>query len=172
LDAEDIRRVYDYVEEILDNDFHYWLQRGAFEVEAGDPSKHALHDLRRAMTTEGGEDDPYVLTEYSYLRFRMAQSSRTSEGIAWGKAAFEDVRKVVLRSGLRSPHTFVVLARDGVPWLHSADMPRTEKVHLMRQAIHLLKSGARLDAVNTRVAEVRETAITALEHAVANAEAG
>jgi hypothetical protein len=48
IDLDAVRSVYDTVEPLLADDFHYWLQRGSFEVEEGDLG-HANQCLEQAV---------------------------------------------------------------------------------------------------------------------------
>lgn len=162
LEQGDIRAIYDEVEDLLHDDFHYWLQRGAFEVEQGDDT-FALHDLLSALTTPGGEDDPKVLTEYSYLRLKLARRMRSPEVTQLALDALADLQKVILSNGLKSPHTFVVLAREGVAWLEDASIVDSERQQIVTDAIRLLNLGHRLDATNSEVAANRVPAIARLE---------
>ena len=49
IDLDRVRSVYDTVEPLLLHDFHYWLQRGSFEVEEGDLG-HANNYLQQARS--------------------------------------------------------------------------------------------------------------------------
>jgi Mrp family chromosome partitioning ATPase len=165
LKNEEIRSIYDAVEDLLEDDFQYWLQRGSFEVERGDTAR-ALHDLRSAMTSDGGERDHKVLTEYSYLRLKIAFSSDSLEATKFGIEAIEDLLLVIRENGTRSPHTAVVLSRDGVAWLEKASLKRSELDRLARESIRLLDAVKRLDETNRQVARTRLTAIERLDKLV------
>jgi hypothetical protein len=162
LDPGDIRGIYDDVERLLRNDFHYWLQRGSFEVERG-KDQFALHALQAAMTTPGGEDDPKVLTEYALLRLRLARRVQSIEGVRLALDALEDLGKVIRRHGEQSPHTFVILAREGVPWLETAPIGSSEREELAKSCTQLLSLGRRLVATNSEIAHFLDPAIGKLE---------
>lgn len=162
LSTLEIRSIYGAVEDILDSDFHYWLQRGSFEVETKNYDQ-ALHALTAAMTTPGGEDDPRVLTEFAYLRLELGQSHPSVETTTLALDAVEDLRKVILRSGESSPHTFVVLAREGVAWLVSTEIGESRRKELAHDIEGLLKLGARLSDTNNVVASALMYAARELE---------
>lgn len=151
LAASEIREIYDEVQDVLDGDFHYWLQRGAFEVETGN-DREALHALTTAMTTMGGEDDTRVLTEYSYLRFQLAKKYPSIETTAMAQDAIYDLGKVILRAGENSPHTFVVLAREGITWLMDAPLLAARRDELKAEVSRLLRLAERLSRTNEVVA--------------------
>jgi predicted MPP superfamily phosphohydrolase len=157
-----IRGIYDSVEDILEDDFHYWLQRGAFEVEIGD-LKNAMHDLKSASTTAGGEDDHKVLTEFAVLRLKIAADSRNSDAIALSTGAIEDLHKVIRIQGTNSPHTITILASAGVPWLVGALISRSDKRAYAETSLSLLKAAGSLMTTNGEVAQKVPPAIKALE---------
>lgn len=162
LTSDDVREIYDAVEDLLDDDFHYWLQRGSFEVEAGDETA-AMHDLTSAMTTLGGEQDPKVLTEFAYLRLRIARRVRTPEADRLALEGIRDLHSVVRREGVNSPHTFSILAKEGAAWLEDAGLGRSETGQLALETAAMLTLGARLDPVNPEVGQCRQPAISRLE---------
>lgn len=161
IEADHIRGIYDHVEDLLSEDFHYWLQRGAFEVERGE-DRYALHDLTAAMTTPGGEDDHRVLSEFAYLRLRLAKRNRSVEATRLARDAIEDLERVIRRHGLDSPHTYVILARDGVEWLMEGPLKGSEREVMARGVIAALSSGERLDSTNTQVERHRAPGIDRL----------
>lgn len=161
LQITEIRAIYDSVEEILQDDFHYWLQRGAFEVEKGNPS-YAMHYLKSALTTEGGERDFKVLTEYAIIRLRAAGTDTSPDSTKFGLSAVEDLLVVLREHGINTPHSMTVLAREGVAWLVAADISRTEKLRLLEDAEKLLKVGLRLADSNREVAATVPQGLRAL----------
>lgn len=150
LKVTEIRAIYDSVEEILQDDFHYWLQRGAFEVEKGDPS-YAVHYLKSALTTEGGERDFKVLTEYAIIRLRAAGTDTGPDSTQLGLSAVNDLLLVLREHGINTPHSMTVLAKEGVAWLVAAHIPRSEKLRLIDESEKLLKVGLRLADSNREV---------------------
>jgi predicted MPP superfamily phosphohydrolase len=160
-----IRDIYDSVEDILEDDFHYWLQRGAFEVEHGD-LRNAMHDLTSANTTVGGEDDPRVLTEFAVLRLKIASGGRTSDAITLSISAIEDLHKVIRIQGVNAPHTFSILASTGVTWLVDALISRSEKKNLAEETLRVLKTAGTLVTTNPQVAQAVPPAIKTLEELI------
>jgi hypothetical protein len=166
LSESKIRTIYDSVEDILDEDFHYWLQRGAFEVEIGD-LKNAMHDLKSASTTVGGEDDPRVLTEFAVLRLKIAADNRTSQATTLALSALDDLQKVLRIQGTNAPHAFAILASAGVPWLRDALISRSEKRNYAEDALRMLSGAGSLLSTNYEVAQKLPTAIKVLEDLLA-----
>ncbi len=73
------RKAYALVENILSWDYHYFLQRGSFEVEVGDIelAKNFL-DQAKGMAP----DDYKVQTEWAYMTLKRACSNPTA---AWAQ---------------------------------------------------------------------------------------
>ncbi|WP_280361825.1 metallophosphoesterase [Nocardia wallacei] len=161
LSVQDVRDIYESVEYLLDNDFHYWLQRGSYELEKGAPAL-ALNALMTARTLEGGEDDSKVLTTFARVRLQMARKSRSLESAALAVDAVQDLFKVIAIDGVLAPHTFVILADEAVPWLVEAHIGRTELLALARKAMALLDFAKRLDESNMDVMRARRKALADL----------
>jgi len=164
LTVAEVRDIYEEVEHILDEDFNFWLHRGAFEleVEGGDISA-ALASLTAARTLAGGENDYKVITTHSRLRLLLARTDRSAEATALALEAVRDLHNVIRRHGTVSPHTFVILGQYGAPWLVDAPISKTEKSQLVAETLRWLKFAERLDAVNDRVRVARLEGISTLE---------
>ena len=65
----DARDIYEELETILSWDYHYWLQRGSLEVEAGDIRK-ADNFLSAAYSLH--PEDYRARTAYAYMLMRKA----------------------------------------------------------------------------------------------------
>jgi hypothetical protein len=119
-----VRPIYDAVEGWLKDDFHYWLQRGAYEAERGDPD-WADGYLRQARACEGGEHHD-VLTHLGKLRLEAARRAAGSDGsIDLANEAIELLVGVADKQRGESPHTYAVLV-DGVSRWLAAGPPLTE----------------------------------------------
>jgi hypothetical protein len=63
------RQMYSEIEQLLRTDYHYWLQRGSYELERGD-IKLAENFLNQAR---GLSDSDYMVdTEWAYLQLERA----------------------------------------------------------------------------------------------------
>jgi hypothetical protein len=169
LSVKDARTVYASVEEKMDDDFHYWLQRGSFELEKGD-IKLALPALMSARTLAGGESDKKVLTTYSRLRLRLAVLNTSSESLTLATEAVGDLHKVMSIHGVNSPHTYVIVCEEAVPWLASSAIGRMEKLELAEITRRFLASpiAVRLEFENLQFGRVRAQAIAKLDLLIAD----
>lgn len=170
LPASAIRDIYNSVEDILKEDFHYWLQRGAFEVEMGE-DVFAMHDLTSARTTAGGERHHNVLTEYAYLRLNLGKKNKGPEATKLCLEAIEDLHTVIRTRGSASPHTYTVLARQGVVWLKGAAIGRSEKEKWALETRRLLRLGLPLSSTNGEIAEFVPAAIEVLDALLKDSDA-
>jgi hypothetical protein len=115
-----VRPIYEKVQGLLANDFHFWLQRGAYEVERGD-LELADSYLESARACEGGDLDFKVITEWGFMRL-MKAIKYVDDRPAQAKAvkAVGELELIARREGTRSPHTFTILVRHGTEWLQNA----------------------------------------------------
>ena len=101
----------------LDEDFHYWLQRGAYAIECGELLLGENY-LIQARNCDRGGDDFMVLTEWGQLRLRLANAAPDRpESMEHGREGLMTLLDVARKTGRSSPHTFAILARDGTQWL-------------------------------------------------------
>ncbi|MEU4767672.1 ATP-binding protein [Actinosynnema sp. NPDC023794] len=115
-----VRDVYDSVLVFLEDDFHYWLQRGEFELQRN--CLDVAANYFQAARGCGGDGDYKVDTGWASVTLR--RSARYPEDSAQIRAALDVLKTLegVCRSrGTSSEHSFVVMIRVGTEWL--------EKVH-------------------------------------------
>ncbi|WP_162246160.1 P-loop NTPase [Sanguibacter sp. Leaf3] len=128
-DRSDIRKVFSEIEDLLEQDAHYWLQRGSFELESGD-IRLAENFLGQARALSEG--DFMIDTEWSYLRLRQAINDddpiRAGEH---GGEALNILFEIIDKSGHRTPNTYAVLLQEGAEWLLQSALSETERRTLM-----------------------------------------
>ncbi|MFE0633248.1 hypothetical protein ACFW3D_40765 [Streptomyces sp. NPDC058864] len=117
-----VRDIYSTVHELLQDNFHYWLQRGEYELERGDLGIAENH-LETAQGCEGGATDHFVLTAWSAIRLRRSTESPADGSLR--ERAFEAIgvlEGVARRHGGASPHSFSVIARRGTEWVEACEV--------------------------------------------------
>lgn len=126
-----VRSIYDSVEALLEDDFHYWLQRGAFETEEGDIdlAKNYLEQARGIAT-----DDLNVRTEWSYMTLKRA-SKRVGDPDAADQVAlaFEELEDVIANRGSTNYYASHVYGSQGLAWARRAPLSREQKKKLLEQ---------------------------------------
>lgn len=108
------RSLYAELEDRMDWDYHYWLQRGSAEVEEGDIAL-AENFLSQALSLAPG--DRYVRNEYAYLLFSKAlahpNAAKAGELVDQATAILE---KLIQDWHQNSAHPYHVLCRQGLSW--------------------------------------------------------
>ncbi len=114
-----VRAIYDSVLDELGDDFHYWLQRGEYELERGDLGVAQNH-LESARGCPGGADDFKVSTAWGAIRLsRSAQRPEDNELRTKALEAVDVLELVTVKHGGATPHTFAVLSKRGTEWLEA-----------------------------------------------------
>ena len=133
------RKAYALVEDILKWDYHYWLQRGSFEVEIGNISlaKNFLDQAKSMAPT-----DYMVQTEWAYMILkRAAQNASTSWARDSASEAIAQLEEAIERRGKQDPYPYHVLGSQGLSWARRAIISRSQKRMLLERLHHFLKQG-------------------------------
>lgn len=133
------REAYALVEEILFWDYHYYLQRGSYEVEIGDLNlaKNFL-DQARSMAP----DDYMVETEWAYMTLKRAAMNAASVGaIDRANEAFQELEDAIERRGARDSYPYHVLGSQGISWVRRAVMSKDEKSKLLLRLLNAVRQG-------------------------------
>jgi hypothetical protein len=123
--VDDARAIYDSLEDLLNHSYHYWLQRGAFEVQRGN-IRHAGNFLQQARA--GGEHDYRVKTEWAYY---LLKSAYLSPEAADASAKVEQAKEILLEQidqrGSRDVHVWHVFGSQILAWTRNANMSPDER---------------------------------------------
>ena len=137
--VEDGRRIYQAVEGLLEWDYHYWLQRGALEVQEGDLML-ATNYLGQARSLT--EYDPIVEAEWAYLMMKKAaQSPWHTDAKCWFNEGCNLLKGLVASRGSSDPYPYHILGSQTISWCKSANMPQLERRSLLRDALDILEQG-------------------------------
>jgi hypothetical protein len=141
-DVPTIRRIYDEVEKVMNWDAHYWLQRGSFEVEAGEIEKARIF-LESAKSI--APNDYRILTEWAYMMLRRA-IGRPLEGWAVETAseAFAALEDAIEKRGSTDPYPYHVIGSQGLAWVRQAPLARDEKLRRLERLRFFVDAGVRL----------------------------
>lgn len=128
-DRESIRSAYGAVEDLLAWDYHYWLQRGSFEVETGDLQlAHNFLEQARALAGE----DYKVQTEWAYLAIKRAAQNPAALGARERvDEAFGELEDAVDRRGHQDSYPAHVMGSQGLSWVRSAPLTQGEKLGVL-----------------------------------------
>jgi tetratricopeptide (TPR) repeat protein len=135
------REAYALVEDILFWDYHYYLQRGSYEVETGDLDR-AKNFLDQALSM--APDDYMVQTEWAYMALKRAAMNASSVGATdRANEAFQELEDAIDRRGSRDPYPYHVLGSQGLSWIRRAVMSKDEKSKLLLRLLILVRQGVR-----------------------------
>jgi hypothetical protein len=133
----DARLIYEGIESLLADDYHYWLQRGSLEVEHG--------DLRRAelflnQSRSLARDDYRVDTEYAYLLLRKAiDSPLDSKSVRWMDEGTQLLEGVIATRGEQDSYCFHVLGAQGLSWARRGPHSPEEKRRLLTYYMNVVE---------------------------------
>ncbi|MFI6172339.1 hypothetical protein ACIBCN_36560 [Nocardia sp. NPDC051052] len=157
-----VQTLYGSVETILSNEFHYWLQRGSFEVEVGDLGQ-AETFLLQAQALK--PDDFFLETEWCYLllkRALYAPNSATSTPDA--EDALRRLEALMTAKSEQSPHTYHVYLNLGLKWLLAAPLSvgeaRLLRDNLRRYAVIAKSQFRSSNMINGVVSQVERRLMT------------
>lgn len=154
LSVPETRSVYEEVEDQLSWDYHYWLQRGSFEVEAGDLGL-AENFLGQADSLRSG--DYMVETELAYLHLKRAgreAPSRTSKQQA--ESAFDELERAILIRGGKDKYPYHVMGAQGLAWMHRENLTRQEKIEVLERLRSVVKEGVQNHPRERDIAQLAE----------------
>jgi hypothetical protein len=133
------RDLYTRLELVLSTDYHYWLQRGSLEVEAGDIRK-AENFLSAARSL--GSGDFRVDTAYAYMLMRKAWEAPHdlhSEEIL--NSGIKELDEVIENSGDASEYPYHVLGSQGLKWARRAITQKENKRAFLQRLLDVVERG-------------------------------
>ncbi|MGP3952834.1 P-loop NTPase [Streptomyces sp. 7N604] len=165
LPVETVRAIYDAAHDSLQDDRHYWLQRGSFELEHGH-LRIARNHLETAKGCDGGEQDPLVRTTSSAVHLRSATEAPKKPGLeAAAIDAVHDLHAVTKQRGASAPHSYAILAREGTKWLQACTSTLGAQVFLDMKTLILevVSEGRRFCRDNHQFMDIAATYEPALK---------
>ena len=149
----DARDVFGALEGVLNWFYHYWLQRGSLEVEAGD-IRLAENFLGAAYSM--APEDFRVQTAYAYMLMRKAHESPNELGAVSSLGKGRDMLKDVINNwGTVSAYPFHVLGVQGLAWANRGPLTRDERRVLLRDLWETVEQGHRLHPTSTELARLK-----------------
>jgi hypothetical protein len=139
LGLEKSKMLYESIESLVPDFFHYWLQRGSLEVEFGDLrlAENFLAQARGLISF-----NLFVENEWAYMLFRKAiENPRVTSAYEYVEEA-TGILKDIIRRPHATPHPFHVLGSQGLAWSRAGLRGRDEKEQYLRGILNLVKTGA------------------------------
>ena len=135
---EPARNLYASLEQLLNWDYHYWLQRGSLEVEFGSV---ALAENFLSQARGLAADDPFVETEWGYLLFRKAiDNPHSAEAAEYVDEAMALLEGLIDRPGYADSYPYHVLGSQGLAWARRALVSRTDRERFLSQILRHLEN--------------------------------
>jgi tetratricopeptide (TPR) repeat protein len=140
-DVETPRRAYASVESLLNWNYHYWLQRGSYEVEVGNIDL-AENFLNQALSMS--PDDYKVQTEWAYMSLKQASLSPVSiNAPARAEEAFKHLEEAIENRGESDSYPYHVLGSQGLGWVRHAVLSREEKRNTLLRLERIVGEGVK-----------------------------
>jgi hypothetical protein len=136
------RLAYGEIEEILGWNYHYYLQRGSYEVEVGnlDLAKNFLDQARQMAP-----DDYMVQTEWAYMTLKRASENASSVGAEdSANEAFAELEDAIERRGRFDYYPYHILGSQGLKWVRRAIISPDEKARLLSRIHSIVEEGVKV----------------------------
>jgi hypothetical protein len=152
LPREMVRNIYSAIHDLLQDDFHYWLQRGEYEFEMGDIDVAA--NYLESARGSGGIGDYLVQTAWGAVTLRRS-SNRPQDDTLLQQAlgAITELERVIRMRGNASPHTFTVMTRSGTEWLTACQnvLSASEGTQIAMRILDVVELGRKICKDNHQV---------------------
>ena len=123
------RKAYNEVEDLLGWNYHYFLQRGSYEIETGDLelAKNFLEQAR-AMSS----NDYMVQTAWAYMTLKRAAQNPTSmNSNPDAEEAIQQLEEAISARGKTDYYPYHVLGSQGLSWSRRALISTEQKNKLL-----------------------------------------
>ena len=141
VDPQAARNIYGEFESALSWDSHFWLHRGALELESNELDL-AENFLSQALSLR--PEDIFIQTEWSYLLFKKAISNPIAAASKeYVKEAMRYLESIIIKRQEQSGHPYHILGQQGLFWAKTealtADQKREYLSYLEKQIATAMK---------------------------------
>lgn len=128
-----VRQVYESISSVLGDDFHFWLQRGSFELERGDLdlAENYLNQARGLAS-----EDYRVRTAWSYMSLRRAAELAQNAESGWRERADQamaELADVIEIRGAIDSYATHTLGSQGLHYARRAPLSTEDKTQLLER---------------------------------------
>ena len=139
-----VRGIYESLLTVLRDDFHYWLQRGSFELQRGDLdlAENYLNQARGLASK-----DHRVRTAWSYMSLRRAAELAQAAESGWRERAEEamaELADVIEIRGATDSYAFHTLGSQGLHYARRAPLSLDDKTRLLERLRRTVARGIAL----------------------------
>ena len=155
-DVAAVRAIYESLSQVLADDFHFWLQRGSFELEGGDLNlaENYLNQARGIAS-----EDYRVRTAWSYMSLRRAAELAQSGENGWRERAEEAMAElidIIEARGNKESHAFHILGSQSLHYVRRAPLSFEERLRLLNSLRGILKRGVTLHNHSDDLRQLRD----------------
>lgn len=151
---EGARNLYGFLEALLAWDYHFWLQRGALEVEFGDLSL-AEQFLNQASGLAG--NDPFVRNEVAYMLFRKAlEDPQSLEARRYVEEATSMLEELIYTRGVVDAYPYHVIGSQGLAWSKRGIADLRQKEMYLRRIEGILDDGYKRHSASNELRTLRD----------------
>ena len=153
-EAVEAQGLYESIENFLKNDYHFWLQRGCFELENG------LLNLARNYLSQAqslNSEDPLVILSLEHLNFKEAIFNPNSEkSFRLAKEAYENIIRLIERRGKLDPYPYHILGAQGFKWAKKAIKNPKERKKYLEDLLTVLEEGADNHKFSKEIKDIKD----------------
>jgi len=134
--TEFAKNLYGDLQDLLQWDYHFWLQRGSLELEYGDVK---LAEQYLAAAKSLGEHDYLVQTEWAYLLFRKGINELGIDSPEMVEEATSILSNLIATVG--DPYPYHILGSQGLAWSRRGITDSKERERYLRKLTAVLEEG-------------------------------
>ena len=155
LGPEQARNFYSELENNLNFDAHFWLQRGSLEVESGQV-RLAENFLNQAKGL--APDDDFIEAEYDYLLFKKAlENVGAMEAVGWVDRARKSLMSNIARRGGSDSHIYHIYCSQSLAWCLKGMAGKTEEQKSwLADLLQVIEDGVRRHPYDTELKSLRD----------------
>lgn len=155
-DLAQVRGIYDEVQTLLMEDYHFFLQRGSLEVEVGDLSL-AENYLRQAHGMN--ESDFRVQTASAYMNLKKASRDAAVGASGWREGAadaFAELSSALDTRGAEDSYPWHIFGSQGLAYVRRAPLQPSEKAQILDMLRGRMNQALRLHSGSAELRQLRD----------------
>ena len=153
-DIRDAHNLYESIEDLLKNDYHFWLQRGCFDL-----GKNLLHTAKNYLDQSYNlsNEDPLVILSLEHLHFKHAIANPNSENsFINAKEAYDNIVQLINQRGNLDPYPYHVLGTQGLLWAKKGIKNIEDRKQYLERLSSIIKLGVRAHPLSRKLKEINK----------------
>ena len=149
-----VREFYQSLEDFLTDDYHFWLQRGGYELDYG-KLQLARNYLQQAHNLGGG--DYRVETEWAHYLMKQACADADADN---AEDLVAEAKEILLRQiearGTSDHYAYHVFGSQMIGWLRRARFTPAERTAELKRTLEIVERGSDLHPRDRSITELRD----------------